>query len=174
MIPSARLRLFVASLTLVQFFFHIFPSTELVEDGTPLWMPKPTHRWPSVVQVCHQHDVCQQLWIANRPTVLRFGCFLRIRSQSRCFNQEWLMSGLHIFPPTRQSPMIAVWPLTTESWVPQYHLNSATVNLHQVKRHDMVRLRFPLQLALSSNLVRSPERLQVGCSESDGNGCVGH
>lgn len=76
-------------------------------------------------------------------------------------------------PPTRQSPMIAVWPLTTESWVPQYH-RAATVNLHQVKRNDMVRVRFPLQLALSSNLVRSPERLQVGRSESDGNGCVGH
>lgn len=63
-------------------------------------MPKPTHRWPSVVQVCHQHDVCQQLWIANRPTVLRFGCFLRIRSQSRCFNREWLMRGW----PAHRSP----------------------------------------------------------------------
>lgn len=170
---SARLSLLVASLTLVQFFSYF--SINRIDWRWNTILDAQAHRWPSVVSVCQQQDVCQQLGLSYRPTVLRFGCFLRIRSESQCFNREWLMRGWPAHrSPIRQSPMIAVWPLTTESWVPQYHLNSATVKLHQVKRHDMVRLRFPLQLALSSNLVRSPERLQVGCSESDGNGCVGH
>ncbi len=148
MLPSARLHLLVVSLALVQFFpifhqqdwlkmeHHLGCPSQLIDDL--VWSKFANNKMFATLGLLQANCAAVRLLLENSVwvSVIQSGLvgeWMSVQDARWC-KCSWTISynfpttialTVMLWPahlsPTRQSPMIAVWPLTTESWVPQYH-----------------------------------------------------